>query len=175
MWFPLYAVSFISLSLVSERQHEDVISRHSGLVIPFISPVGYPRGQTFNFLLSWFFFLFDNKQFFLSLHWSVYVLMWISCLCSVFLDCGQIEKYPAQLFCWRGWPEDQRALCYSCLVIIITTIFNLNLQAKCSFLAGRRRVFVANTALLYLKNTIFFSSFYFEKIQTNNSEVSRSL
>lgn len=42
--FPYMLSVSLSLDLVSETQHEDVISRHSGLVIAFISPVGHSRG-----------------------------------------------------------------------------------------------------------------------------------
>ena len=44
MWFPLYAICFINLNLVSKTQYKDVISTHSDLIVPFVSPtVKYSR------------------------------------------------------------------------------------------------------------------------------------
>lgn len=99
MWFPLYAICFIHLNLVSKSQYKDVISTHSGLIVPFVSPsVKYSRRWIFNFPIWVVSFSFWPEMIlFIPINECVCVLMMISSLCSVFLDCRQTGKCLALL------------------------------------------------------------------------------
>lgn len=99
MWFPLYAICFIHLNLVLKSQHKDVISTHSGLIVPFVSPtVKYSRRWIFNFPVRVVSFSFWQEMIpFIPINECVCVLTMITCLCVVFRDCRQTGKGPALL------------------------------------------------------------------------------